>query len=171
MKIRTVRRKTFSSAVVVISVVGIIFTTTGLTYAAPSSESTTSNLADLTIDKAYVTAGIKSNSSNEFLSMVWTTKNLGPASVGPEITYSHVTGMHVLGTSCIWRGVAGGGDGDFCETSFGRPNASAGTYVVYGQVGPTDGGPISVTVCVTDLGGDVVDPNPANNCKTLTVNP
>ena len=118
------------------SVVGIIVTTTGLTYAAPSRVSTASNLADLTIDKAYVTAGIKSNGSNEFLSMVWTTKNLGPASAGPEITYSHVTGMHVLGTSCIWRGVAGGGDGDFCETSFGRPNASAGTYVVYGQDWP-----------------------------------
>jgi hypothetical protein len=101
--------------------------------------------------------------------MVFTTKNLGPASADPAIHYTNVTGMHVLGTSCIWRGVAGQGDGDFCETSLGRVNQSLGTYVVYGEIGPTDSGPISVTVCVDDIGGINIDPDLANNCRTLTV--
>jgi hypothetical protein len=93
----------------------------------------------------------------------------GAGKCGPRDPLHERDRHALLGTSCIWRAVAGQGDGDFCETGFGRVNQSLGTYVVYGEIGPTDSGPISVTVCVDDIGGINIDPDLANNSRMLTV--
>src|SRR4051812_3287443 len=108
MQVRAAR-KALTTAAVILSVVGITLSTTGLTYGAA-----TPPIADAAINKAYVAGGITHIGQNSMVAMVFTTKNLGPAEADTEMIVT-VTGMHSFFTECVFKGTGWGAGGDACE--------------------------------------------------------
>jgi hypothetical protein len=137
------------------------------TVAAVAPAMAAESSADLAVDQASVAGGATSAEAGDSLTFVFGAKNLGPDAGDVSINQVNVRGLTVDSLECVPRsGLVIQPDGPDCETGIAAAGQSGGHLVLTGTVTGTS--TVVVVVCVSSLNGSI-DPNRANNCRTLHV--